>query len=155
MVLFLDADSHSDNFCAIQKKVWLRLPHRLLKHRLLSPTILFRATTTRTVTFNLLKYKFVLFKSYRVLDLFELVRPFSSLLFKPYLTTLFVRSFLVVFFDSSTSCLLVWTENCCRSVVETWCKRQRWRQGDLVIFFNLSNYLLPWGRYGKVKFLFA
>ena len=52
---------------ALYKRVRLWLPHRLLKHQLLSPTILSRTTTTQAVTFNPLKYKFVLFKSYRVL----------------------------------------------------------------------------------------
>ena len=69
---FYGADSwHWQSFRQLlrySKKVWLRLPHRLLKQRFLFPTVLFRTTTTRTVTFNPLKYKFVLFKSYRVLD---------------------------------------------------------------------------------------
>ena len=49
----------------------------------------------------------------------------------------------VVFSDPSSSCLLVWTGICCQTVVETWCKRQRQRQSELVNVFTLSN-IVPW-----------
>ena len=45
----------------------------------------------------------------------------------------------VVFSDSSSSCLLVWTGICCPVVTRAWCERQCWRQGELVRFFPLSN----------------
>ena len=47
--------------------------------------------------------------------------------------------FSVVFSDPSSSCLLVRTGVCCSTFVETWCKRQRWRQGELVSVSYIVN----------------
>ena len=54
------------------------------------------------------------------------VDGFFSILFNRVIFFLFS----VVFFDPSSSCLLVWTRICCQTVVEIRSERQHERQGE-------------------------
>ena len=65
-----------------------------------------------------------------------------GLLSRPFNFLIAFFPFLVVFFDSSSSCLLVWRGICCQTVLRTRCERQRRRQGEIVNVFLF--FFLHW-----------
>ena len=73
--------------------------------------------------------------------------------FPSYLTALFFL-FSIVFFDSSSSCLLVWAGICCQTVVKIRSERQHKRQGKSVNFFTV-NIVMEEGGLGKRSSCFS
>ena len=131
-------NEHSENHCSIRKKLLRWFPHRKMA---LMMTSIQNVTGNISYAPNSLTHP----------DNYIQSTLKFSILFWPtkadYLATLstlsnYVFPFLVVFFDSSSSCLLVWTGICCQTVVRTRCERQRWRQGEIGnVFFLFFFYI--------------
>ena len=133
-------NEHSDNHCSIREKLLRWFPHR--KMALMMTSIqnvtgnISYAPNSLTHPDNYIQSTLLIFSFILTLEGLLLSHPFN------FIQLSFFFPFLVVFFDSSSSCLLVWTGICCQTVVRTRCERQRRRQGEIVNVFLF--FFLHW-----------